>query len=73
MMKITLEPTGELQTVNGAPVRVWKGETDTGVPLTAYIAIVQVHKDHDNSEFERALREVKPERQLVSFDFRMVM
>lgn len=70
-MKVELEPTGTFETVNGTPTRIWKGRTDKGVEVAAYIACVRVHKDHDNSAFEAELREVKPDRQLVSFDMRM--
>lgn len=37
--------------------RVWEGVTDAGVPFTAYIPVVQVHKGADNSQFERELAE----------------
>lgn len=39
--------------------RVWEGVTEAGVPFTAYIPLVQVHKDADNSVFDRELREHK--------------
>lgn len=37
--------------------RVWEGVTEGGVPFTAYIPVVQVHKDANNLEFERELQE----------------
>lgn len=61
-MKITLSPTAQIVSVNGAPHRVWEGHSEKGVPLQALIAQVAVHKDHDNSEFERDLRESNPGR-----------
>jgi hypothetical protein len=39
--------------------RVWEGVTAAGVRFTAYIPIVQVHKDDDNAQFERELSEHK--------------
>lgn len=72
-MKITITPTGEFHTVNGVRARVWKGVTDKGVACTLYIPLVQVRRDADNAAFEAELREVEVERQLSSFDFRMVV
>lgn len=37
--------------------RVWEGVTDAGVEFTAYIAVAQVRRDADNSEFSRELTE----------------
>lgn len=72
-MKIELEPTGRFATVNGAQARIWKGKTDKGVELEAFICFLKVHRDADNSEFEKELREVQPERQLASFDYRLAL
>jgi hypothetical protein len=74
-MKITLEPTGIVERVQGTPCRKWIGATDTGTPVHAWIAVVQpqTHDAAALAEFERALREVKLERQLVSIDYRLVI
>jgi len=56
-MRITIEPTGTLQTVNDAPCRVWNGITENGVSCVLYVALVQVPKV-ETAEFERALSEV---------------
>jgi hypothetical protein len=76
-MKITLEPTRTIETVNGMPARLWKGTSDKGAAILCWVAIVQVdlrHSSQDQLEdFEKELREVKPDRQLVSFDMRMVL
>lgn len=39
--------------------RVWEGVTESGVRFVAYIPIIQVHRDADNSQFERELIEHK--------------
>jgi hypothetical protein len=71
-MKITLEPTGHIETMNGVDARIWKGTTEKGVAITCWIPIIQVGKKDDQTEFERELREIKVERRLVSFDMRML-
>jgi hypothetical protein len=44
---------------NRANARVWEGITEQGVPFTAYITCVQVHKNCECTEFDKALREHK--------------
>lgn len=74
-MKITLEATGTVERVQGTPCRKWIGATDSGTPVHAWIAIVQpqTHDAAALAAFERALCEVKLERQLVAIDLWLVM
>ena len=69
-MRITIEPTGQFQSVNGQRCRIWRGVTDKGVAVDLFVPLIQVR---GNSEFERELAEVQVERELVSFDYRMVI
>lgn len=54
--------------------RVWEGLTAGGVKFTAYIPFVQVHKDDDNSQFERELSEHKAPEESTwhAIDARMI-
>lgn len=74
-MELTLKPTGAIEKVNGVPHRIWIGTTDQGHPVQARIAMVELRTKDEaaNAEFARELREVKPERQLVTFDWRMAV
>jgi hypothetical protein len=56
-MKITIESTGELATINGVHVRLWQGETDTGIPVVAMVAILGVARAEDCEQFDRELLE----------------
>lgn len=63
-MKATIQSTTstvELLDCEGRPFmsRVWEGVTEAGIPFTAYIAIVQVRRDVDNTAFARELQENK--------------
>lgn len=61
-MKAKIESTKVLVFLDKAmtvQARVWEGVSESGVPFTAYIAEVQVHRDADNSEFEAELNEHK--------------
>jgi hypothetical protein len=40
-MKLTLEPTNELQTVDGVPCRVWRGRDEGGTWVLAWVRTVQ--------------------------------
>jgi hypothetical protein len=59
-VKITMQSTNELITVNGALARIWVGQTENGIPVTCYVTNVMVARTEDLSEFERELREVRP-------------
>lgn len=77
-MKLTLQPTGQYQTIKKAggeiETRVWQGTDEHGTPVKAWIVTVspQTHDPEANERFARELREVQVERQLVSFDMRML-
>lgn len=64
-MKAKIESTDEIVSISAVGysgmtrARVWEGVTDTGVRFTAYIPLVMVHKNDDNSQFERELSEHK--------------
>lgn len=55
--------------------RVWEGVTEGGVPFTAYIPVVQVARQADNSQFERELSEhVQPSPETMrAIDARMIL
>jgi hypothetical protein len=58
-MKITLEPTEEFfRTDDGFPVRAWKGNTDKGRPIIAFIAAISSQDGFDHSELERELKTI---------------
>lgn len=72
-MKLTLEPTGQIETVKGTLARVWTGATDAGVPVKVWIACVQPQTADAGqlAAFEAALTAMPYERRLVAFDIRM--
>lgn len=61
-MQATIKSTTEIvemKDVEGRlhTARVWEGVTETGVPFTAYVSIVQVARGADNRQFETELKE----------------
>lgn len=59
-MKVTLQNTEKIVTLNGVPARIWEGETDTGIKVHAFITRIAVGKNENAEQFERELLEVKP-------------
>lgn len=79
-MNITLRPTGRFEVVDQGSgrvqCRIWEGTAENGAPVMAHIPVIGVRTDatpEQQAVFERELREVKAERQLVAFDMRMVL
>ncbi len=75
-MKIVIESTDDVSTsVGGTPTRRWKGQTESGIPVECFIALIRVpggRPAEDYQQFETELRACQARRELVSFDYRMV-
>ena len=63
-MKLTLENTTDVVDLfpsgpDGAPVpvRIWRGTTERGIKVYAFIALVAVDKDDDQAAFLKELQE----------------
>lgn len=59
-MKITVESTSRIVTVNGVDARIWEGYTESGIPVYCCITRIAVPKGADASQFERELEECRP-------------
>jgi len=58
-MKIAIESTEKIVTLNGVPARIWEGHTASGIPVHCYVTRIGV-KDGlglDTTEFDRELQE----------------
>lgn len=73
-MKITIESTSKLVTLDGVPARVWQGKTETGIPVACFITRIAVDRAENCAEFERELTEhAAPRTDLQTFPLRMVL
>jgi hypothetical protein len=63
-MQIQIEPTPDIVDFDGAPARVWLGTTDQGIEVKLFIRAVMVRADKDCSQFQEALKEIPPPREL---------
>lgn len=73
-MKIKLENTSKIVELNGVPARIWEGETESGIPVHAFITRIAVEKDQDTGQFEKELQEQKaPSTELEAIPGRMIL
>jgi hypothetical protein len=79
-MKITIESTSKLvellPSVGREPVlcRVWEGQTESGIRMTALIPRVMVLAAEDNSEFDRELQKTRaPSAESMAIPLRMIL
>ncbi len=68
-MKVTLESTTQMTTLNGIPARIWEGHTDTGIAVHAYVTRIAVASDADTSQFEKELQECRAPSAKVAAQF----
>ena len=61
-MKVTLESTDKLVTIDGLPARIWQGTTAQGIACHAYITRIAVASSLDAAEFDRELQTTAPLR-----------
>lgn len=73
-MKVQLENTTKIVTLNGIQCRVWEGQTSSGIPVHAYIPRIAVKEGLDCTEFERELAEQKkPTAEVEAIPLRMIL
>ena len=56
-MKIRIESTDQITTLQGVECRVWKGITEQGTPCFVFVHRLAVHNLLDSSDFDRELDE----------------
>jgi hypothetical protein len=76
-MKITIESTSKVVTVNELPVRIWEGETESGIPIHCYVTRVAVDEGLAPGAykvFEAELAEQKkPSAKVEAIPLRMIL
>jgi hypothetical protein len=73
-MKITIESTTKVVTLNGVECRVWEGQTERGVPIHCFIPRISVNEGLDTDQFEAELQEQrKPSIDVAGLPLRMIL
>lgn len=73
-MKVTLESTTKIVTVNGVPARIWDGETAGGIRVHAYVTRIAVAAKDDAAQFESELQECRaPSPEVAAIPLRLIL
>lgn len=73
-MKIAIESTAKIVTINGVPARIWEGHTASGIPVHCYVTRIAVKEDADCGDFERELQEhAKPSPEIMAIPARLIL
>jgi len=73
-VKITLESTSHIVSMDGVQARVWEGQTDSGIPVHCYVTLIAVDGQHDTSQFQRELQEYKaPSPEVAAIPLRLIL
>jgi len=59
-VKITIVPTSTLTELDGVPVRLWTGQTESGIRVCVAVHRVIVNEVDQQAEFQRDLHECVP-------------
>jgi hypothetical protein len=54
-VKMIIESSADLTTVDGVPVRLWHGTTEAGIPCLVFVRRIAVALDRDRSAFDAEL------------------
>ena len=72
-MKIEIESTERIVEFNGAPARLWKGHTESGIPIYCYVVGLSPDKFDSLAEFENELKEQWMSSSDNAYSVRMAM
>jgi hypothetical protein len=54
-MRLMIEATPTVTTIDGVPVRLWEGTTEDGIPCRVFVHRIAVANGQDQSAFEQVL------------------
>ena len=73
-MKVTIESTEKIVTLNGIQARIWEGFTESGIKCHAYVPLVAVDEGQDERQFEKELKKVrKPSAGVEAIPFQLIL
>lgn len=64
-MKLQIESTDKITEMDGVPVRVWQGTTESGVPCVVFVHRIAVSNFDDSAQFDRELAEQLPPGRVI--------
>lgn len=60
-MKIIIESTTKIISINGVPARIWEGQTESGIRVHCFVPRIAIDSNEPRAgEFHAELQEQKP-------------
>jgi hypothetical protein len=77
-MKITIENTSKIVTLNGVPARIWEGKTESGIPVHCFVTRIAVASHQCTGEIEKQFCEeleqtVTPSEQVLTIPLALIL
>ncbi len=73
-MKIQIESTTKIVSLNGVPARIWEGHTESAIPVHCYVTRIAVANDQPHEQFERELEEhAAPSADVAAIPLRLIL
>lgn len=74
-MKVTLQSTTKLVTLNGVPARIWEGQTESGIKVHAYITRIAIDMNETRTdEFEtELLQQEQPSAEVRAIPLKLII
>jgi hypothetical protein len=75
-MRITIDSTPDITSINGARTRRWVGKTEGGIEVEVFVCLVAVKAgqgDNAEAEIERELLEQPEPRELRTVSLRQIL
>lgn len=73
-MRIEIESTEKIVTLDGVPARVWEGKTESGISVHCFVTRITPQTNGNLEQFEKELQEQKaPSPEVAAYPMRLVL
>ena len=73
-MKIEIESTEKIIMLDGVPVRVWEGFTESGIEVHCFVTRISPQTNENIEQFEQELKEQKaPSEAIRAYPLSMIL
>jgi hypothetical protein len=72
-MTLTIRKTELVTTIDGVPVRLWKGRTPEGRPVDVFVHMIAAEGPEVQAELDRELAEVPEPAELRAIPLRLIL
>ena len=73
-MRIRIESTTKIVEINGVQTRIWEGQSESGIPVHCYVALIAVPAGADSAEFDAELQQQRvPSPDVAAIPLRQIL